>query len=313
MSFEAAAWAIKQCPKLPTEKLTLIALADCHNRDSGRCDPSLLTLASVAMCSDRTAMRSVESLEKQGFILTEKVTGKRTRYQLIFNKTPDTHVTPAKLSPLTPCLDTPDTHVTTPLTPMSPEPVSTKKKPLNKYTEGDLSLAEWIYELILVTAPKTKKPNLEKWADTFRLMRECDDLTRREIAEVFKWANSDPFWSTNVLSAEKLRKQFSVLHAHFIKSINRPLKNITDDQLESAFNFFWELYPKKEGDIAAKDALKKVVSNQTQEGLEIVINKICDRVGDLMKSDWLERESTYIPLAANFINATEWLPQGEMQ
>lgn len=123
MSFEAAAWAIKQSPELATEKLILIALADCHNRDTGRCDPSLATLSEVALCSSRTAIRAIDSLEKQGFISTIKESGKRTNYVLLINKTTDIHDTCDNVSPLTESHTTPDTHVTGPLTPMSPEPV----------------------------------------------------------------------------------------------------------------------------------------------------------------------------------------------
>jgi len=68
MSFEAAAWAIKQRPESPTEKLILIALADCMNSETGRCFPSVDFLAEAALCSKRTAQRAIKSLESQGFI-----------------------------------------------------------------------------------------------------------------------------------------------------------------------------------------------------------------------------------------------------
>jgi hypothetical protein len=84
-----------------------------------------------------------------------------------------------------------------------------------KYTDDDMKLSQWIYGLVVNVAPKTKKPNFCKWSETVRLMREKDKLTHREIAEVFKWANNDDFWNTNILSTEKLRRKFSVLHAKY--------------------------------------------------------------------------------------------------
>ena len=216
MSFEAAAWAIKQAPKLPTEKLILIALSDYHNKDTGRCDPSLLSLASIGLCSERTAMRAIDSLNKQGFISTHKELGKRTKYQLIFDRTPDTHVTRDNLSPVTPMTLTPDTHVTPPLTPMSPEPVITSNKPvipLSKENLLDVELAEYMFSGIKNVIPKTKNPNLEKWADCIRKMRTIDGHSHRDIATVFTWANKDSFWSTNILSPSKLRDKFAVLDA----------------------------------------------------------------------------------------------------
>lgn len=82
MSFTAAAWAIKQRPKLPSEKLVLILLADCHNESTNRCDPSMDYLALHAMCEKRTAIRATESLEQQGFLTILRQQGRRNRYTL---------------------------------------------------------------------------------------------------------------------------------------------------------------------------------------------------------------------------------------
>jgi Holliday junction resolvase len=81
----------------------------------------------------------------------------------------------------------------------------------HKYTEEDLRLAKWMFSLIQQLDPKAKKPNFDKWADVVRLMRERDELNHREIAEVFKWANNDSFWKSNILSPSKLRDKFSDL------------------------------------------------------------------------------------------------------
>lgn len=82
-----------------------------------------------------------------------------------------------------------------------------------KYEEGDLKLAEWIYEQVILISPHTKQPNFVKWANTIRLMRTQDKLNHRLIAEVFKWANEDSFWKSNILSPSKLRDKFATLHA----------------------------------------------------------------------------------------------------
>lgn len=90
-----------------------------------------------------------------------------------------------------------------PLVPAKPKP--------EKFSHEDSQCAEWIYGLIHQMNPGHKKPNLEKWANTIRLMRERDGKTHREICELFKWANQDEFWRTNILSPEKLRKQWDKL------------------------------------------------------------------------------------------------------
>ncbi len=77
----------------------------------------------------------------------------------------------------------------------------------------DLRLAEFILSGVVDAVPKTKHPDLTKWANTIRLMRERDSLTRREIAEVFAWANKHKFWRLNILSPESLREKFARLSA----------------------------------------------------------------------------------------------------
>ena len=59
--------------------------------------------------------------------------------------------------------------------------------------------------------PEHKKPNMDTWANTIRLMRESDKRTHKDICRVFSWANQDQFWSTNVLSPASLRKNYDKL------------------------------------------------------------------------------------------------------
>ena len=91
---------------------------------------------------------------------------------------------------------------------LSEPPVKTKKY---KFTEDDLKLAEWMYERVLIINPTAAKPNFENWANTIRLMQEINEKTRHEICELFNWANRDHFWSTNIMSPDKLRKQWDAL------------------------------------------------------------------------------------------------------
>ena len=82
MSFEASAWAIKQKPRSAHEKLILIILADCYNQATTRCDPSIDYISELGICHRITAIRAIESLAEQGFILPKKAKGKRTHYEL---------------------------------------------------------------------------------------------------------------------------------------------------------------------------------------------------------------------------------------
>ena len=42
-------------------------------------------------------------------------------------------------------------------------------------------------------------------------MRERDGRTHEGIRDLFRWANADSFWKTNILSPGKLRKKFDDL------------------------------------------------------------------------------------------------------
>lgn len=56
-----------------------------------------------------------------------------------------------------------------------------------------------------------RQKTVEKWADAIRLLEEQDGREPAEIKDILTWAINDDFWSRNILSGEKFRKQFSTL------------------------------------------------------------------------------------------------------
>lgn len=85
-------------------------------------------------------------------------------------------------------------------------------------TADDLKAAQWIYAKVLTVSPAAQQPRWPGWANDIRLMRSALNVTHREICEVFTWANTDPFWQTNILSPAKLRKQWATLRAQMSQS-----------------------------------------------------------------------------------------------
>ncbi|WP_237584668.1 replication protein [Proteus sp. G2665] len=75
----------------------------------------------------------------------------------------------------------------------------------------DLKAAQWIYSQVLIVSPSTKEPNWSTWANDIRLMRQLDGHTHQDICRMFKWANRDSFWCSNVLSPAKLREKWDTL------------------------------------------------------------------------------------------------------
>jgi len=80
-----------------------------------------------------------------------------------------------------------------------------------KFETHHLKLAELLLKKIQANYPKFKSPNLESWANTMRLMMERDNRQGKEIQDVIMWCQSHHFWYKNILSADKLRKQFDRL------------------------------------------------------------------------------------------------------
>ena len=82
------------------------------------------------------------------------------------------------------------------------------------------------------------KANLQSWSDDFRKLVELDKVDKQLAKDVMDWVTQDPFWSTNVLSAKKLREKFTDL-AIKMKSQNipkqaaaQPQRDIRDKEIE---------------------------------------------------------------------------------
>jgi len=96
----------------------------------------------------------------------------------------------------------------TTLTPL----VQPKAKPKKaNYSDYHLAFAKWMHSLILNINPNAKVPSFESWANTIRLMTDIDKRNGDEMVKVFQWANQDSFWNSNILSADKFRKQYDQL------------------------------------------------------------------------------------------------------
>lgn len=75
----------------------------------------------------------------------------------------------------------------------------------------DERLARFMLDRLRQILPDHREPNWKRWRREIRLMRELEHRTRREIAELFAWANADPFWRVNIRSPGKLRQQWDAL------------------------------------------------------------------------------------------------------
>lgn len=107
------------------------------------------------------------------------------------------------------------------------------KPKLDKFSQGDMSFVDGMLNLLLQSNPKFKQPNKKSWAEDVRKIREIDGIDHNEMARVFTWANNDPFWSSNILSPAKLRKQWNQLSA---KANQKQSVNGVGQRTQSTFN-----------------------------------------------------------------------------
>jgi len=85
----------------------------------------------------------------------------------------------------------------------------------------DLKCAQWIWDQITflyekaaetdVELARPKEPNWAVWANDVRLMCSQDQRTHRQICQLFRRVQGDPFWCRNILSPSKLREKWDEL------------------------------------------------------------------------------------------------------
>ena len=196
MSARATFWAWEV--DIPSsEKLVLLCLSDCHNADTGQCNPSVSYIAKKTSLDRKTVLKSLRSLNDREILSRAKVEGSSNQYFLSIGGSP--------------ILGHGQSHI-------SPEPVpNLGHKPINKpkknlrWEKVDMETVESIFNLLLALNPKHRKPNMDSWANEIRLMRENDGHSHSEIMDLFRFANNDNFWKSNILSPKKLRDKWDVL------------------------------------------------------------------------------------------------------
>ena len=82
----------------------------------------------------------------------------------------------------------------------------------------EYKLSKLLYDLILLRNPKHKEPKLQSWSKHIDLMIRIDKRDVDEIEHIIKWSQKDEFWQDNILSTNKLRKQYDQLYLKAIKN-----------------------------------------------------------------------------------------------
>lgn len=95
--------------------------------------------------------------------------------------------------------------------------------PKNKFSDDSIQiiLAQKLYLNMQANNPGAKKPNYQVWAKHVDLMLSVDNRNPNEIEKVIDWCQQDSFWFKNILSTEKLRKQYDKLYIGMTRA-NKP-------------------------------------------------------------------------------------------
>lgn len=84
--------------------------------------------------------------------------------------------------------------------------------PKTKFSDEHMDLALLLRKLITDRKADFKfNGSINKWANDIRLMIDQDKRDFTKIKTVLEWSQKDPFWQKNILSTDKLRKQFDRL------------------------------------------------------------------------------------------------------
>jgi len=86
MSHEATTWAWKAVASrrdlAATRRIVLLALAECHNKITGQCNPSMAKLHEMTGLKVHTIAPAIRDLELAGLVLADRQFGKGSAYQL---------------------------------------------------------------------------------------------------------------------------------------------------------------------------------------------------------------------------------------
>lgn len=106
--------------------------------------------------------------------------------------------------------------------------MSQPAKPVATCAPEAITLAKKLNERILENKPNRKiKSNwLENWSKDIDKLHRIDGRSWEEIEKVIDWSQNDPFWRTNILSGEKLRKKIDTLEDQMARENKRAPQNI---------------------------------------------------------------------------------------
>ena len=91
---------------------------------------------------------------------------------------------------------------------------------------NEFRLSFLLFNKIKERDSKHKEVNLQKWSSHIDKLHRLDKREFTEIESVVSWCQSNSFWQNNILSTDKLRKQFDKLYLQM--KADKPKENISE-------------------------------------------------------------------------------------
>ena len=92
-----------------------------------------------------------------------------------------------------------------------------------------MEAAVYLFEKIKERLPNKKEPDFQKWADEVRKAVELDGVPIERYKQVLDWSQKDDFWQANILSTNKLRKQFDTIYLQMQRDNKQNAPKVNDD------------------------------------------------------------------------------------
>jgi len=190
-----------------TKKLILLTLADFANQD-GVCWPSMTTIAKRANIDERTARRLIRELESEGAVATDCRFRQSNVYSIVKPAGHDGgNLPPGGTAPPEPIIKSIE---------IGKEGKDIGSTSTTIVNPKALELATLLHSLIAenykrrgFSVPSSLRPGT--WAKDLDLLHRLDGQSWDDIERVIRWCQADDFWSQNILSGAKLRKQMPSL------------------------------------------------------------------------------------------------------
>jgi len=219
------AWVWEQSQSTPTQRLVLLAIADCANDAGAEAYPSMATLRKKTGLSERAIQAALNGLVALGELAVNLNAGPRgcNRYRVIAtpagNAPPqemrgagdapppqEMHPTPAGNAGVPPQ----QVHPNHPLTIKEPSEEQEPSRSEPQKRPDVERICRYLADKIVTNG--SRRPRITKtWRDEARRLLDSDGRTVEQVIKAIDWCQADPFWRANILSMPALRDKYDKL------------------------------------------------------------------------------------------------------